>query len=38
MLAVDLSVQLIERIVQIDGVRFVEVFTLCDADPLIQLV
>ena len=37
MLAVDLSVQLIERIVQIDGVRFVEVFTLCDVDSSFQI-
>ena len=36
--AVDLSVQLVERIDHIDGVRFVEIFALYGADPLVQLV
>ena len=38
LLAIGLSVQLVEGIDQIDGVSFVEVFALGDADPLIQLV
>jgi hypothetical protein len=37
LVAVGLSVQLVERIDHVGGVSFVEVFALGNADPLVQL-